>query len=236
MSHQIVGFSSPPLSLIHISEPTLGTLATLVVLEAVLSADNAVALAGLVRHVQPQELRQRVLNGGLVVAFLLRGLMLTAAGLVMQNNLVRVLAGAYLVWLVWRHFQEQLEEEEGAAPKPALSTGSPWRLIVMLGFTDLAFSLDSVGAAVAVTDELPLVLVGGGLGVVMLRFLAAWVLAWMERFTHLQNAAYITVLVVGLRLLLQVWAPALVPPEPVLMAMVLTMLAWGFSQRSTLET
>jgi YkoY family integral membrane protein len=212
---------------------TLGTVLTLVVLEEVLSADNAVALAGLVRDVQPEDVRQKVLNRGLLLAFLLRGLMLMLAGFVIQNNFVRLLAGAYLVWLAWRHFQEQLQEHlEEAASAPVLSGAQPWRMVAMLGFTDLAFSLDSVGAAVAVTDQFALVLIGGGLGVVLLRFLAGWVLAWMEQFVHLQNAAYITVLFVGLRLLMQVWTPALVPSEPVLMVLVLTMLAWGFSQRS----
>lgn len=199
----------------------------LVLLEAVLSADNAVALASLVRHVEPEEERQRILNWGLVMALVLRALTVAAAGLVVHLPLVRLVGGGYLIWLAASHFQREFQGDEARETV----SGSPQSMgmVLLVGLTDLAFSLDSVSAAVAVTDQLVLVVLAGAMGVLLLRFMAGWMLAWMERFPNLQNAGYLTVLTVGLRLAGEVIAPALVPAEPILLAVVLLLFSWGFS-------
>lgn len=215
-----------------------GTVASLALLEAVLSADNAVALAGIVRSVALPQRRRRLMNQGLVCAFVLRGLMVLAAGWLIQVEPARLLGGAYLVWLALRHFQEEIAADAAAgAGQPAAEEHADQRaepgdlaLLATIAGTDLAFSLDSVSASVAVTDALPLVVLGGGLGVLMLRFLAGWVLHWMERFTHLANAAYLTVLAVGLKLLASSLAPVLVPAPGVLLVGMGILFCWGFSQ------
>jgi YkoY family integral membrane protein len=218
----------------------LGSVATLALLEAVLCADNAVALAGLVQPLQPAEERQRVLNLGLLVAYLLRGAMILGASWLIRYDALRALGGAYLIWLPLQHFQQQLNPDSddsstGPTQRPSQRRlGLP--LIVVIALTDLAFSLDSISASVAITDNLALVLLGGAMGVVMLRFLANLVIAWMDRFPQLANAAYLTVLAVGLRMLTKLTLPALVPSEPVLLGLMLVLLAWGFSQQQPLRS
>ena len=108
-------------------------------------------------------------------------------------------------------------------------------MILLVAATDLAFSLDSVSAAVGVTDQFVLVVVAGGIGLLMLRWMAGLMLVWMERFPNLQNAGYLTVLAVGLRLVGQVVAPALVPSEPMLLILVLLLFVWGFVQTQASE-
>lgn len=209
-----------------------GTLLTLVLLEAVLSADNAVALAALVRELEPPVLRTRALQWGLVLAFVLRILLISLATWVVRYKAVLALGGLYLLWLALRHFQSELSGgNEAGSGEPVGAPLSFGVVIGLVGVTDLAFSLDGVTAAVAVTDRLWLVVVGAGLGVVMLRFLAGWVIGWMERFVHLQNAAYLTVMAVGFRLLTKASIPALAPSEPALIVMLLLFFVWGFSQR-----
>lgn len=214
---------------------TVVLLLTLVLLEAVLSADNAVALASLVKHVEPACERQRILNLGLVIAVVLRIAAVAAAGLVLNLPLVRLLGGAYLIWLAVDHFQGELSPCETGSTPLAQASQSGVAMVLLVAGTDLAFSLDSVGAAVGVTDQLPLVMVAGVVGVLMLRLLAAWMLGWMERFANLQNAGYLTVLAVGLRLVGQVLAPAFVPSEPLLVALVLVLFTWGFSRVQAAE-
>lgn len=209
-----------------------GTVAVLGLLEAVLSADNAVALAALVRDLEPSELRQRALNWGLVMAFVLRALMITLAAWVVRFPQVQVLGGFYLIWLTLRHFQHQLDPEEGETAAASWQEHSLLKVVALVAFTDLAFSLDSVTAAVAVTNRISLVILGGAMGVLMLRFLTQWVLLWMEHFVNLQNAAYLTVLAVGLRLVASVMVPALAPPEPMVLAMMAVFFLWGFSRRA----
>lgn len=211
--------------------PACASVGSLALLEAVLSADNAVALAGIVAGVQPAERRQRILNQGLLCAFVLRGLMILAAAWVIRFEAVRVLGGLYLIWLAIRHFQEQFEPTPGEdAPATGAPTGT-LRLLALIACTDLAFSVDSVSAAVAVCDNLVLVLIGGALGVAMLRFLAGWMIVWMERYEDLSNAAYLTVLAVGLRMLARSLAPALDPPQGAMLLMMGVLFAWGFSRR-----
>jgi len=211
--------------------PACASVGSLALLEAVLSADNAVALAGIVAGVQPAQRRTRILNQGLVCAFVLRALMIVAAAWVLRFEAVRVLGGLYLVWLAVRHFQEQFEpppSDDDPMPRPETSG---LRLLALIACTDLAFSIDSVSAAVAVCDNLVLVLIGGALGVAMLRFLAGWVIVWMERYQDLANAAYLTVLAVGLRMLARSLAPALDPPQGAMLLTMAVLFVWGFSRR-----
>lgn len=213
---------------------TAGTLASLALLEAVLSADNAVAIAALVRDLQPAAQRERALNWGLAAAFGLRALMVVFAVWVVRFPQAQVIGGLYLIWLAARHFRDQLRDgadDVATTTRPGLRFAA---VVALVAVTDLAFSLDSVTAAIAVTDQLWLVITGGAMGVVMLRFLSGWVLLWMERFVNLQNAAYLTVLAVGLRLVARQLIPALAPSELAVLLMMVTFFAWGFSRQQEL--
>lgn len=210
---------------------TAGTLASLALLEAVLSADNAVAIAALVRDLEPVDQRQRALNWGLTAAFGLRALMVVFAVWVVRFPQVQVIGGLYLIWLAIRHFQEQLNAADQVTDHLSRAGLSFAGVVALVAVTDLAFSLDSVTAAIAVTDRLWFVIAGGAMGVAMLRFLTVWVLLWMERFVHLQNAAYLTVLTVGLRLVARQMIPSLAPSEPMVLMMMAAFFLWGFSRR-----
>ena len=104
-------------------------------------------------------------------------------------------------------------------------------VVATLAFTDLAFSLDSVAAAVAVTDRLPLVIAGGVIGVIALRLTAELFIRWLDVYRHLENAGYLAVALVGLRLLLRLVYPDVELPEWSLLAAVGALFAWGFSSR-----
>jgi predicted tellurium resistance membrane protein TerC len=102
----------------------------------------------------------------------------------------------------------------------------------MIAVTDLAFSLDSVTTAIAVSDEIWLILAGGTIGVITLRFLAQLFIHWIEEYTYLEDAGFITVGFVGLRLLLKVIQPQLVPPEWLMITIIIGMFIWGFSAKN----
>jgi predicted tellurium resistance membrane protein TerC len=103
--------------------------------------------------------------------------------------------------------------------------------VLTLAITDLAFSLDSIAAAVAVTDRLFIVMAGGVIGVLTLRLTAGLFTRWLEIFPNLETAGYIAVGLVGLRLLVRLGFPQLTPPEWVLLLSVAMLLLWGFSVR-----
>lgn len=116
---------------------------------------------------------------------------------------------------------------------PGQTLGS---VVATLAVTDLAFSLDSVAAAVAVSDRLWLVMTGGVIGVVALRLTAGLFIRWLEEYRHLERAGYLAVGLVGVRLLLRLALPQIVPPEWALLLVVACLFVWGFSQRSQPQT
>jgi YkoY family integral membrane protein len=214
----------------HFTPQALLVLPVLITLEAVLSADNAVALAALTKGLQDPKLEKQALDLGLVFAYVLRmGLILAASWVI--NYWQFELAGAlYLLWLVYQYFsskQEEGDEDEHHGPR----FKSLWQAIPVIAFTDLAFSLDSVTTAIAVSKDTWLIMVGGTIGIIALRFMASLFIKWLAEYEHLEDAGYFTVAIVGLKLLLRVFNDALVPPEWVTIVLVGILFSWGFSKR-----
>jgi YkoY family integral membrane protein len=204
-------------------------LPVLIALEAVLSADNAIALAALTQGLRDPELEKKALNIGLILAYVLRmGLILVASQVVNQWQFE--LAGAgYLLWLVYQHFTSP-EDEDGEHSEPRFA--NLWQAIPVIALTDLAFSLDSVTTAIAVSRETWLVLLGGTIGIIALRFMAGLFMKWLNEYERLEDAGYVTVALVGFRLLIRVFNDNLVPPEWMMIAAIGIIFAWGFSKKN----
>ncbi|MCP9833293.1 MULTISPECIES: TerC family protein [unclassified Cyanobium] len=221
-------------------------LPLLVGLEAVLSADNAIALAAISRRLHDPARQRQALNLGLVLALVFRLALIALASYVLNFWPLQLLASAYLLWLCGRHLLGQ-DEAKDVEVEMSLSAQAPGSqphdpghphhgaslgsIVATLALTDLAFSLDSVSAAVAVTDRLPLVMAGGVIGIIALRLTAELFLRWLEIFPHLETAGYLAVGLVGLRLLLRLLLPAVEVPEWALLLVVAALFAWGFSLR-----
>lgn len=209
---------------------TLFLLPVLIALEAVLSADNAIALAALTQGLHNPVLQRRALNIGLILAYVLRMSLILTATWVMNYWQVELAGALYLLWLVFQYFSSSSDDEgEHAHHGPRFN--SLLQAIPMIAVTDLAFSLDSVTTAIAVSKELWIILLGATIGIVTLRFMAGLFIRWLEEFTHLEDAGYITVALVGIRLLMRVISEDLVPPEWLMVTVIAAIFAWGFSQR-----
>lgn len=218
-------------------------LPLLVALEAVLSADNAIALAAISRRLHDRALQETALNLGLLLALVFRIGLIAAAQWVLHFWPLQLAAAAYLLWLCGRHLQEVWwRPERESVPQTALDASDPaaphharvglGSVVATLALTDLAFSLDSVAAAVAVSDRLLLVMAGGVIGVIALRLTAELFIRWLEIFDRLETAGYLAVGLVGLRLLLRLALPSFDPPEWSLLVLVAGLFVWGFSLRS----
>lgn len=208
-------------------------LLILISLEAVLSADNAIALAAIAQGLHDPKLENSALNIGLLLAYVLRMILILTATWVIQFWQFELLGALYLLWLVFTYFRAQGEVEP---EDRQFQFSSLWQAIPMIAVTDLAFSLDSVTTAIAVADEIWLIIAGGTIGVITLRFLAGLFIRWIEEYTYLEDAGFITVGFVGLRLLLRVVQPELVPPEWLMISIIIGMFIWGFSKKNIDET
>ena len=249
-------------------------LPLLVALEAVLSADNAIALAAISRRLHDPVRQRQALNLGLALALVFRIALILTAQVVLHVWPLQLLASAYLLWLCGRQLlqpdtpddleadRQQLAQSTTPTPldpqglvtataeatpggsgpagqAPAPRADSPLRalggVVVTLALTDLAFSLDSVAAAVAVTDRVALVIAGGVLGVIALRLTAELFIRWLEVYSRLETAGYLAVGLIGLRLLLRLTWPALPQPEWLVLVLVSGLFLWGFSRRQPEE-
>ncbi len=205
-------------------------LLILISLEAVLSADNAIALAAIAQGLKDERLENHALNIGLLLAYILRITLILTATWVVKFWQFELLGALYLLWLVYKYFTSP---EENDQTHHHLDFSSLWQAIPMIAITDLAFSLDSVTTAIAVSDKIWLIIAGGTIGVITLRFLAQLFIRWIEEYTYLEDAGFITVGLVGLRLLLRVIQPELVPPEWLMISIIIGMFIWGFSKKNS---
>src|ERR687885_2445347 len=221
-------FNSP----LHVGIEAPLILVVLVALEAVLSADNAIALAAIAQGLEDSQLQRRALNFGLVAAYVLRVTLILTATWVVQFWQFELLGAVYLLWLVFEHFSSETDDDD-RHHGPRFT--SLWQTVPLIAVTDLAFSLDSVTTAIAISDKTWLVLTGGTIGVITLRFMAGLFIRWLKEYVHLEDAGYITVGFVGLRLLVRAIKPELVPPEWLMITAIALVFIWGFSKRTEVE-
>jgi YkoY family integral membrane protein len=195
----------------------------LVVLEGVLSIDNALVLGLLARQL-PKEQQRRALTYGLVGAFVFRLISIAVAGFLLHWGWVKVLGGGYLIYISIKHFitaapPEEIAEEAKAKVElraPLLSRF--WSTVIVIELTDIAFAVDSILAAIALVGRAPegtpsgsihpklwVVVTGGMLGVILMRFAAQVFILLLDKFPRLESAAYLLVMVIGLKLLVD-WA------------------------------
>jgi YkoY family integral membrane protein len=209
-------------------------LPVLVALEAVLSADNAIALAAIAQGLEDGKLQRQALNLGLVAAFVLRVVLILTATWVTRFWQFEFLGAAYLLWLVFQHFtSDDVEEDTHQHHGPKFA--SLWQAIPTIALTDLAFSLDSVTTAIAISQEVWLIIVGGLIGIIALRFMAELFIRWLDEYVHLEDAGYITVALVGVRLLLKAANLDYVVPEWLMIGLIAALFIWGFSKRKPTE-
>jgi tellurite resistance protein TerC len=129
--------------------------------------------------------------------------MLVLAAWVIGNPFLKILGALYLIKLAFDHLS--LADQPGEAEileKKHRAANTFWLVVLNVELADLAFSLDNVVAAVALSSHLWVVMLGVALGIVTMRF-AAGIFTWMiQREPILATAAYIVVLNIGVELLL----------------------------------
>jgi YkoY family integral membrane protein len=189
-------------------------IGVLVLLEGLLSADNALVLAVMVRHL-PKNQQRRVLFYGIWGAVLFRVLALSLSSILLSLWYCKVIGGGYLLYLALAHFLWHRGSSAGHAADP---TSTPnawirgfWGTVTSITLADIAFSIDSILAAVSLADGFPdrfgdrgklfIVFTGGVLGIITMRFVVRYFLLLLERFPGLEEGAYYLVAWIGLKLM-----------------------------------
>lgn len=240
--------------------PDMAVIGLLILLEGVLSIDNALVL-GLLAKRLPRHQRSRALSYGIIGAFVFRTIAVLTAAYLLQWTFVKFLGGAYLVYIAVKHlfFESKEEQEEkivlddfgnpilveaatggpltreeeeleikerlplgglvddqlrpaadsAAAAAPPVETSAEfwkfWRTVFVIEMTDIAFAVDSILAAIALAggrqEKLWVIISGGIIGMVLMRFAAVIFIGLLDKFPRFELAAYLLVVIIGLKLL-----------------------------------
>ena len=210
-------------------------LPVIVSLELVLSADNAVALASITKKLNNLDLQKKALNIGIFIALILRILVILTAQFFLNFWPVKLVGGLYLILLSINKFIN-INKKETNENNEAINFNSRISLlnvILLLAVTDLAFSIDSITAAVAISDQFLLVITGAIIGVIALRFTSGLFIKWLELYVNLEKAGYIAVAIIGIKLIIQLIFYNIVIPEYLFFLIMLCLFFWGFSSKES---
>ena len=188
-----------------IESADLVTIALLIALEGVLSADNAMVLAVLVLGL-PKHQQRKALRYGILGAFLFRSLAILLAVYLIQLNWVKLIGAGYLLYLTLTHFTQQGGQESRRTPpkaKAMLGLTAFWATVVKVELTDVVFAIDSILVAVAMSNKIWVILTGGILGIFAMRLVIGQLLAVVQRYPALVDGAFIIIGWVAIKLLVE---------------------------------
>lgn len=170
------------------------------VLEVILSVDNALVLAILASRL-PKKQQKKALTYGLIGAFVFRFIAIGTANYLIHLNWVKFVGGGYLIWLAMHSLLKKENDEDPSKVKPVAANF--WKAVLLIELTDIAFAIDSILAAVALTNQFWIIFSGGILGVVMIRVGAGYFIQVLEKYPRFNQTAYLLVLTIGLKVVLE---------------------------------
>lgn len=186
-----------------------GLIGSLVIMEGLLSADNALVLAVMVKHL-PEKQRKKALMYGLLGAYIFRFLFIGIGVYLVKFWFIKVLGAIYLAWISINHFRKKSkdEEEEKEFNKNSWlvrTFGMFWATVIMVEAMDVAFSADSILAAFAISEEVWILLLGGMIGILLMRTVARFFLVLIDRIPELENTAFILIGIIALKMFASVF-------------------------------
>jgi YkoY family integral membrane protein len=213
------------------SSKSWGLILSLAVLECILSADNALVLSAFVKPL-PKHQQKKALVYGLWGAYLFRFIFIGLGTFLIKLWFIKLIGALYLLWLSVMFFREKLKnKEEGEMevdrkPKGWLmkTFGVFWATVISLEIMDLAFSVDSILTAIAVSEEVWVVLLGGMIGILLMRGVATFFISLMNRVPELETTAYVLITFIAIKMGLTL-VNFEIPNEIFIIVMVLAFLA-----------
>jgi YkoY family integral membrane protein len=182
----------------------------LVVLESLLSIDNAAVLAVMVKDL-PGNDSNKALKYGMIGAYVFRGLCLLLAAWLVGIWWLAGLGGLYLMYLSYGHFtkaNDTIEEASDTKDSKIFQWASKiglnkfWATVVLVEIMDLAFSIDNVFAAVALSSNIWIICAGVFIGIAAMRFVSGVFLKLMRKYPTLENSAFVVIALLGIKLVL----------------------------------
>lgn len=194
----------------------LPIIGMLILIESLLSVDNAAVLATMVMDL-PKQQREKALKYGIIGAYVFRGICLVLAGFLVTVWWLKPLGGLYLLWLVysWWRGKQTPQTDDDALHTDKQSNwlyritvgtiGNFWATVALVELMDLAFSIDNVFAAVAFSKNIIVIWIGVFIGILAMRFVAQGFVRLMERYPFLETCAFAVIGILGIKLMLSIY-------------------------------
>ena len=214
----------------------------LVLSEGLLSFDNALVLAIMVSHLPRDRfyrigflkisIQQWALTAGILGAYFFRVVAIVLGTYLIQFWTLQLIGGGYLLWLSYEHF---LGGQTGRGEITAYGKGF-WATVLKVELVDIAFSIDSILAALGISKRVWVILMGGMLGILCMRLVAGVFIRLIVRFPLFKHTGYALVALIGYRLVSEVdWIHfdkffSYLGPVGVGALILFTVVVWGTAQ------
>ena len=166
---------------------------SLVIIECLLSVDNAVVLAAQTRVLPTLKEQEESLFYGIWGSYLFRFLIIGIGVYLINFWEIKVIGAAYLMYLVYRFFHNRYHGRKRF-----------WLVVAQIEFMDIIFSVDSVLASLAVSPNPVIVLIGGLIGIACMRGVAEIIMKLMRKIPELEPMAYALIFVIAIKLFLTI--------------------------------
>lgn len=185
----------------------LPVIASLVIIEGLLSVDNVFGIAALAKEL-PHHQQRKAIRLGMAGAYVFRVLALLMAAWFIANTWVRWIGAGYLVWLMCSHLT--LHDPHGDAPgKSKRVAPTLIGALLQIGLMDLSLSLDNVIAAVGLAPKDPLtqlpvmwpIYAGVLIAILALQAIAPHAMRLLKKYPVLEPTAFILIGFVGVILI-----------------------------------
>ena len=193
----------------------IGIIITLIIMEGLLSFDNGMVLATMVNKLKDPVEQKKALYYGMVGAVGFRIIFIALGVFLINLWWLKVLGGAYLLKLAYDHFFKNEDEDNDGVNdkfqdtllhkifrKFGVHLTAFWSVIISVELMDLAFSIDSILAALALSDKFWVLLLGGVLGIAMMRFAASIFIVLMKKVPEMEHTAYLLIILIAGKLLI----------------------------------
>ena len=206
------------------------TVLSLVVIECLLSVDNAIVLAAQTRKLPTKKEQERSLFYGLGGAYLFRFILIGIGAYLINFWEIKVVGAGYLLYLAGSHFYHMIRpshKKKVRSRRRVLPLF--WSVIVSIELMDLVFSVDSILASLAISPNPVIVLIGGMIGILAMRGIAEVIMRLMELIPELEVMAYALIIIIGIKLFLTIPQIGIEIPAPlfggiVVVAVVITLV------------
>ncbi|KRM67475.1 integral membrane protein TerC [Limosilactobacillus coleohominis DSM 14060] len=182
---------------------------SLVLIECLLSVDNAIVLAAQTRVLPTLKEQEESLFYGIWGSYLFRFLIIGIGTFLINFWEIKVLGAIYLMYLSYRFFKNQLTGQHHRRQRKSHAAGLTgrkrfWAVVAQIEFIDIVFSIDSVLASLAVSSNPVIVLIGGFIGIACMRGVAEIIMRLMRKIPELEPMAYVLIFLIAIKLFLTI--------------------------------